>query len=141
MANKLRLLQLPVAVLERLSSAGLGERHARAILPLVGDARLEAAVNRIVSEKLTVEQVERLVESLKSQKPQGGGRILVIKELRLFTNAISKAIDAMNEAGIKANTKKVEDEESITYTITIPKKAVKRPHLKRNQAPPESAAF
>ena len=136
-ANKLRLLQLPLNLLENLAAQGLGERHARALLPLVGDDRLEKIAEKMISD----EQVERLVESVKSQKLHSGSRILVVKELRLFTNAISKAVDAMNEAGIDADTKKTEDENTIVYTITIPKRAVQKAHLIKNRTPPKSASF
>jgi hypothetical protein len=52
-----------------------------------------------------------------------------------------RAVEVMNQTGIKADTKKTEDEENITYTIVIPKRAVQQPHLKRDQTAAKRSAF
>ncbi|MFV0497279.1 MAG: ParB/RepB/Spo0J family partition protein [Candidatus Fimivivens sp.] len=136
-ANKLRLLRLPKDQVERLIATGLTERHARALLPLCDDARIEAVVTRIIKEHPTVTQTEKLVEGLqKQQKPKQGGRILILKDLRLFTSTISHAVEVMKQAGINAKTEKVEDEKNITYTIIIPKTSLGKKISQRNQTPP-----
>ena len=61
-ANKLRLLRLPEDERAALIEAGCGERHARALLRLADRARRQAVLERVVAEKLTVAQTERLVE-------------------------------------------------------------------------------
>lgn len=128
-ANKLRLLALPRVTLERLAQAGMTERHARALLPLCEDERLEAAVTQIIEKRLTVAKTEKLVERIKNSRPQNKSRILILKDLRLFTGAISRAVDVMKEAGIDAVSKKTEDDNEITFTIVIPKTPSRRPHL------------
>lgn len=136
-ANKLRLLRLPEAQIDQLLLAGLTERHARALLPLCGDSRLETVVLKIVKEHPTVVQTENLVEGLlKQERPKRGGRILILKDLRLFTSSIGHAIEVMKQAGIDAKTNKIEDEQNIIYTIVIPKSAAIRKNLERNQTPP-----
>lgn len=125
-ANKLRLLRLPVALLDAFAAASLTERHARALLPLSDDPRLTKAAERVLRERLTVTQTERLVDSLLADRPKTGSRLLILKDLRLFTSTISRAVEVMKEAGIQAETIKSEDDSVITYTIVIPKTAARR---------------
>jgi ParB family transcriptional regulator, chromosome partitioning protein len=62
-ANALRLLQLPDAVKELLASGALGMGHARALLGMASGRDLVAAAERIVREKLSVRETERLVRT------------------------------------------------------------------------------
>lgn len=126
-ANKLRLLQLPRVTLERLAEAGLTERHARALLPLSEDERLNIAVDYVIKKHLTVAGTEKYVEELLSKRPSAGKRVFILKDLRLFTGAINRAVDVMKEAGIDASSTKTENDSEITFTIVIPKAANKRP--------------
>lgn len=135
-ANKLRLLRLPKRQVDRLIMAGLTERHARALLPLCGDERLENVVTRLVKERPTVTQTEKLVESVqKQQKSKQGGRILILKDLRLFTSTIRHAVEVMKQAGVEAKTEQTEDEKNIIYTIVISKSAQSKNSLERSQTP------
>ncbi len=127
LANKLRVLRLPRGALERLAQAGCTERHARALLPLADDARLEETVGRVIASKLTVSATEALVARLQAKAPRRGTRTLIVRDLRLFTGAISRAVDVMKEAGIDARAVKTEDSAAITYTIVIPKSQTRRP--------------
>lgn len=129
LANKLRLLTLPREALQALADAGLGERHARALLPLAGDERLLPAVGRVIESHMTVARTEAFVEKLLAVREKRGGRILILKDLRLFTSTIHRAVDVMKEAGIDAVSTKTEDDDAITYTIVIPKKAARTLHL------------
>lgn len=136
-ANKLRLLKLPKPQVDRLITAGLTERHARALLPLSQDNRLEKMVSKLIKDHPTVAQTEKWVEVMCQQtKPKKGGRILVLKDLRLFTATIGHAIEVMKQAGIEAKTQKTEDDLNIIYTIVIPKAAQKPTNFKRSQTPP-----
>ena len=124
LANKLRILQLPRTVLERLAQAGCTERHARALLPLAEDARLEKTAERVIASSLTVARTEKLVARLLEAPARRGRRTLILKDLRLFTSAINRAVDVMKEAGIAASSVKTEDGDAITYTIVIPKRPI-----------------
>lgn len=134
-ANKLRLLRLPKRQVDRLIAAGLTERHARALLPLCGHIKLEEVVSKLIKEHPTVTQTEKLVEGFQ-KKPisKQGGRILILKDFRLFTSTIGHAIEVMKQAGIDAKTQKTEDEKNIIYTIVIPKETADK--KKRSQTPP-----
>lgn len=66
--NLLRLLQLPVAVQEMLRNQNLDAGHARALLPLP-PAQARALAEKIVQEKLSVRDAERLVSKIASGGP------------------------------------------------------------------------
>ena len=72
-ANKLRLLKLPTDVLDSLRTAGLSERHARALLRLEGPELQRQAAAHVIRHQLTVarteEYVERLTRPAKSRRP------------------------------------------------------------------------
>ena len=119
-ANKLRLLRLPPQLLARLREAGLTERHARALLRLENDHRLEQAAEHIIAYKLTVAQTEQYVDSLlaKKLKPK---RTYVIKDVRLFLNSVNRGLSMMRSAGVDARFQRQDTEEAICLTIRIPK--------------------
>lgn len=69
-ANTLRLLRLPKAVQESLLDGKISMGHARALIPLTQDQQLKLA-RQIVSEDLSVRQVERRVQALRRDPPSG----------------------------------------------------------------------
>ena len=123
-ANKLRLLKLDRSLLDRILSAGLSERHARALLRLPAEGR-EAALDHIVTEQLNVAKTEAYIDSLlapaepvrvRTKKP-----LIYIKDIRLFLNTLNRSLGVMNQAGVGASCGREETEEEIVLTITIPK--------------------
>lgn len=135
-ANKLRLLKLPESARQKIIEGRLTERHARALLPLSDDERLDNTINIIIEKNFNVSQSEKLVNDIISKPAKKGKKIFVIRELRLFTTTISHAIDLMKQAGIDAVSQKTEDDENITYTVVIPKKQAVRTDNPRNRALP-----
>lgn len=124
-ANKLRLLRLPEAVLSALRDGGCSERHARALLPLADPELQRAAAQRILSQQLTVAQTEALVEGLLAaeEKPAKRSPTFIVKDIRLFLNTISHSLDVMRSAGVNAQYRREDTEEEILLTIHIPRKA------------------
>ncbi len=124
-ANKIRILKLSPEIQRMLSEYELSERHARALLRLPDEKTRLRALNLIVSRGLNVSKTEELVESLLSTgKPpveKKNGEVRVFKDVRIFSNTISKAVDMMKQSGIDARTSKTENDEYIEYTIKIPK--------------------
>ena len=120
-ANKLRLLRLPPAVLSLLRESGLSERHARALLRLENDHRLEQAVEYIIAHHFTVAQTEQYVETLLSAKKTRPTRTYVIKDVRLFLNTVTKGLSMMRSAGVDACCQRQDLEDAICLTIRIPK--------------------
>lgn len=121
-ANKLRLLKLDKHLLDKLLSAGLTERHGRALLRLPPDLRGEA-LDRIVAEQLTVAKTEAYIDQLMAppKPPKRKKPLIYIKDIRLFLNTLNRSLGMMNQAGVGASCGKEETEDEIVLTITIPK--------------------
>jgi ParB family chromosome partitioning protein len=125
-ANKLRLLRHPAEVTGAIRRYGLTERHARALLRIEGlEARLEA-VEHIAREKLNVAQTEEYIERLLAGTPEesevkrGIRTLYVFKDIRLFLNTVTHAVEAMRRSGVNALFDKEERDEGIRLTIVIP---------------------
>jgi len=58
-ANTIRLLKLPEEVKEMINRGSLTEGHARAILAIEGDSKKVKAAKQVVSEELTVRDLEK----------------------------------------------------------------------------------
>lgn len=122
-ANKLRLLKLPPDVLELLRSGGCSERHARALLALDSAALQMEAAQIILSDKLTVAQTELLVQKMQAPPPPKKAkpkRTVVIKDVRLFLNTLTRGVALMNSAGVDARCDREDREGEILLTIHIP---------------------
>lgn len=122
-ANKLRLLRLPERVLAALRDGGYTERHARALLRLEDPAVLDRAVEEVLARRLTVAQTEALVERLAAPPPEKRRRpLLLIKDVRLFLNTISRSLDVMRSAGVDAQCNREDTDDQILLTIQIPRR-------------------
>ena len=130
-ANKLRLLRLTAEEQEWIEKAGLGERHARALLRLSDEKVRIEALSKVISENLNVKQTEELVSVLSNSAPKNKKRSsskAVIKDFRIFENTIQKAISTMRMAGINAQSNQTDNDNFIEYTIRIPKSQVMKPN-------------
>ena len=126
-ANKLRLLKYPPELREKMLAASLTERHARALLKISDDQMLENLVEHIIINQLNVEQTERYIENLSSERKRSRStRIFVVKDMRIFQNTIHKAVDLMCKSGINVDMATAESEEFLEYTLKIPKSAIYR---------------
>ncbi len=122
-ANKLRLLRIPGDEQQVIMDMGLSERHARALLKLKSKSDRVDVLERIHKYKLNVEMTEAYISKLlegRQKRESYKKRSPVLKDVRLFVNTINKAIEVMRLSGVKANSKKTQTENEITYTITIP---------------------
>ena len=123
-ANKLRLLRHSPAVLEALRTAGLSERHARALLKLPGEQDRLAMVETIVKQDLTVAKTEELIDRQLARRdpPRQGMRKFVMRDVRLFLNSVNHHLETMKNAGIPAACGREETETEIVLTIRLPKR-------------------
>ena len=120
-ANKLRLLKLPPEVLALLREKGFTERLARA-LRLASPEQQAAAARAVVEGGLTVARTEEYVERLLHPAPPARRKpTIVLKDVRLFLNTVSRGLPLMKQAGVKANCLRQETADTIQLTITIPK--------------------
>lgn len=120
-ANKLRLLRLPLKVLQALQDNGLTERHARALLRLEHDHRLEHAVAQITAGHFTVAKTEQYVNGLLASNKPRPKRAFVMKDVRLFLNSVTRGLSMIQSAGVDACCHRQETDDAICLTIRIPK--------------------
>ena len=127
-ANKLRLLKLPQDVLDSLRDNGLSERHGRALLRLPDADSQRAALDHIVENALTVAAADAYIDALLAapeplptvEKPEKR-RTLVLKDVRIFLNTLTRSLDLMKQGGIDAGLQRQETEDALILTISIPK--------------------
>ncbi len=128
LANKLRLLRLPEQIQKLVSAQGLTERHARALLRLTKEEEQRQILEEIKIHDLNVAQTEQLIAKLlqeagkpKAQKPKP---VRIVKDVRIFYNTITNAVNLMRQSGIDAVAQRRESEEYIEFLLQIPKSQV-----------------
>ena len=125
-SNKLRLLKLSSEIQDRILSANLTERHARALLRLSPEQR-DNALDKIIADGLNLSQTEELIENILNpvvdETPEEPAvkpvRKAAIGDIKLFSNSLSKLLCTMQNAGITANSRKSETEKYIEYKVRI----------------------
>lgn len=122
LSNKLRLLRLPEDIRDRISYAGLSERHARALLLLHDNNTRKRVLDIVIERHLTVAETERLIQDvLKRKKGQKKPQTRAYKDMRIFLNTLNHAVDVIRKAGIEADTAKSETDTYFEYVIRISK--------------------
>ena len=122
LSNKLRLLRLPDEIRDKISYAGLSERHARALLTLPDNNTRKRVLDIVIERHLTVAETERLIQDVQRRrkgprKPQ----TKAYKDMRIFLNTLNHAVDIIRKAGIEADTAKSETDDYFEYVIRISK--------------------
>ena len=120
-ANKLRLLRLDPRAAELLRDHGCSERHARALLVLEDPALQLKCARQVVEQELTVARTEALAAALSAAKPAKRRPRLMVRDVRLFLNTISHALDVMRSSGVDARCTREDGEGEICLIIHIPK--------------------
>ena len=69
-ANALRLLALPPSLLKKLETGELSVGSARTLLALGSEEQMQAAARAIAESNMTVRDAEKLVRTLKKEKPE-----------------------------------------------------------------------
>ena len=122
LSNKLRLLRLPETLRDKISCAGLTERHARALLVLPDNITRGRVLDIIIERHLTVSESERLINDVqRRKKSKNRPQMRAYKDMRIFLNTLNHAVDAIRKAGIEADTAKSETDEYFEYVIRISK--------------------
>ena len=84
--------------------------------------KLHAAADTVIKRSLNVAQTERLVNAILEDETAQKPRVIkLFKDVRIFVNTINHAVDTMREAGIKAEALRTETQDSIEFTVRIPK--------------------
>lgn len=122
-ANKLRLLKLPLSAQIMIRKHGLTERHARALLRVSDPDLLMELLEKIIDDALNVSEAETLIAAAIAPKPkkQKPRRIASIKSIRLCINTLDHTVATLRHAGIKPQTEIKETERFIEYIVRISK--------------------
>lgn len=122
LSNKLRLLRLPEDMRDRITAAGLSERHARALLTLPDNSSRAKVLSIVVERHLNVNETEKLINDVQRRK-KGPHKFQAktYKDMRIFLNTLNHAVDTIRKAGIEADTAKSETDEYFEYVIRISK--------------------
>jgi ParB family chromosome partitioning protein len=124
-ANKLRLLKLTDEERAIITKFKLTERHARALLKLPTAQDRLKVIQRVVGEHLNVEKTERaILEYIDENNLKNCGRRKNrrFSDVKTFINAVSRAVESMQSAGIQANSSKYQCEDYVEYRVRIPLK-------------------
>lgn len=122
-ANSLRLLRLPVEVREMTKNGDISAGHARALLAFDNQAIMLEVANSIVSNKLTVRDVEKLAKRpiTKSQKPRAKHRDSFYDEVELsLSEALGRKVKVYNgrsKGTLEIEFYSIEDLKEIANTI------------------------
>lgn len=124
-ANKMRLLRLSDDQQIRILQCGLSERHARELLR-VDDSLRDKTMEHIIERGLNVEQtsiyIDRLLEKKETEPKESNlKKPVLVRDLRLFMNTLSRAVETMKKSGVNAESTTVETDEFIEYTVKIAK--------------------
>ena len=117
-ANKLRLLRHSPQVLTAIQTAGLSERHARALLRLQSEPAKMRAIATICELGMSVSRTEQYIDNLLSDQGQKQPSRV---NLGGFLNNLTQSLARIQSAGIRAVSERRETESEIVLTITIPK--------------------
>lgn len=124
LTEKLKILRLGSGLRERINSARLTERHAKALLKLQNSLQSEA-LDYIIANGLTATQTEQYIAELSNPKKQKDEpkpiRKFAIGDVRFFSNSLEKLLNTIETAGYSTNFKKNENEKFVEYKIKIKK--------------------
>ena len=125
-ANKLRLLKLPMDIQGDLIEYDLTERHGRALLKLPDDELRREVLDKVVKNNLNVSKTEELVNGILSdllteEEKESKQNIKALISTRIYLNTIKKAYTAIKDSGIDAKYSEKDKGDFVEVTIEIPK--------------------
>lgn len=131
-ANKLRLLNLPLEIRNVLKKAQLTERHGRALLKLKNGELQEQVLKQIIKNGWNVKQTEEHIAKLLDEAaPKQKKRLVIVNDVRIYLNSVKKIVSTINDAGIPAQIKQELDGDDVVVTLRI--KNTKKPQIASNQ--------
>ena len=135
-ANKLRLLRFSKEEREKILSAGLSERHARALLRISDEDKRIKTLERVILSGLNVLKTEELVEGVLTGNSENSRKVITKGEnepkmplkrsVGAFYSAIERAIDTYKGSGVNIKSRKIENDDYTEITIVIGNQRVKQ---------------
>lgn len=120
-ANKLRLLQLPMTVQEAVRRKDITERHARALLKLDSTAKQNNMLREIMAKGLNVEQTEQKVKTKIEPKKVKPKTKSISQNLKIAMNTLDQAVQMVQQAGVETIIDVQESDEEVIYMIKMKK--------------------
>lgn len=120
-ANKLRLLQLPMTVQEAVRRKDITERHARALLKLDTTAKQNNMLREIMDKGLNVEQTEeKIKKKIEPKKPKPKTKS-ISQNLKIAMNTLDQAAMMVQQAGVDISVDISETEDEVIYVVKMKK--------------------
>lgn len=118
-ANKLRLLKLPMTVQKSVKKKEISERHARALLKLEDTAQQNNMLKEILEHNLTVDETEKRIAKLLTPKKEKPRVRTFSKSVKIALNTINQAVKMVTDAGtdVEENIDETDDEVIITIKV------------------------
>lgn len=127
-ANKMRILKLPVSIKDQISAYKLSERHARALLRLHNEEAQLKVLREIkqknLSVKLTEDLVEKMLSKMYGEEPPEMNRqnvVCIMRDYRIYLNTIKKALARIKKSGVKVSFSATESKEKLSISIELAK--------------------
>lgn len=125
-ANKLRLLKLPISVQNALVERRITERHARALITLKDlPEKQESVLKEIIEKQFNVKQTEQRVQAIKNKnediKRPPKRKMALSKDVRIAVNTIRQSLGMVNDIGLKIDSNEEDLGDFYQFTIKIPK--------------------
>ena len=122
--RKLRLNRLGQDIAQGLRENGLCERYAQALLRVPGQEGRLKILRHVVSGGLSVKETEQLIDDVLSRMPvpvKAGRRMKpVMRDYRLYVNAIRGIVEQMSDAGLEAGMQLSLGKAVAEVRVTIP---------------------
>ena len=132
--DRLKVLKLSNNVKTLITTNNLTLQHALLLSKINNTTHQLKIIEMVVEKKLDVNQTNELISNYiennlsmnfnKSNNNANKGTVYIIKDVKLFDNTISEAIDIMNKSGVGASSVKNECDKFIEYIIQIPKNKI-----------------
>jgi ParB family chromosome partitioning protein len=122
-ANKIRLLELPMPVQEAVVSRKITERHARALLSVNKEERLDV-YQKVVDKGLNVKQTEEYIKAItvdESDKKKPNTTKGFSRNQQIAVNTIKQAIDMIKKMGIMVDVSEEETLHDRRIIVKFPK--------------------
>lgn len=126
-ANRMQILNLDIDVRAEIRKNNLSFEQALLISKINNKKNQLKVIDNIVDNNLNINQLQMMIEKINNKmnvfaKPESRRKtVYIVKDVRLFDNTISEAIDVMNKSGIKASSVRNECDDFIEYIVKIPK--------------------
>ena len=132
--DRLKVLKLSNNVKTLITTNNLTLQHALLLSKINNTTHQLKIIEMVIEKKLDVNQTNELISNYiennlsmnfnKSNNNANKGTVYIIKDVKLFDNTISEAIDIMNKSGVGASSVKNECDKFIEYIIQIHKNKI-----------------